>query len=388
MRKLLLLCLLLPACGSQDTINISEAQAQVRGLVVDTHTATPPGTGVSPLEPAPDPSSQQTGPNGLTPPPAEVPSQVTTTPASAQPSAKPATPPVQIPFGELPDTITVNAPYAPPGAFAEGTYEVRERFLTDQDTFSQWQAMNLTSNGNMLFIGAVDQQTPSKGTVLQMGLEGEDWSDLGTSLLSRFTFGATGYVMEKTIRGLAIDGTQVLISDQSQGVYHLDTATKKITHHEINLPEGGDVARWGSDYVVISAGSLQRLSAPFSQSTPLSDLQGVQALAQHPDGDLYALNRNGIFKVTSEGQAAPTLRADTTGALPWSTVKDFAVDAEGNFFLLTPTTVLWLDSEGNLKKALAEGDLLNPQALIWINGSLYIADAGNSHKDSAILQLQ
>lgn len=337
-----------------------------------------------------DPAGIAAPPSGVTAspanPPGARPPSVPATPSSAKPSGAST---VQIPFGELPDTIAVSAPYAPPGAFAEGTYEVRERFLTDQDTFSQWQAMNLSSDGSSLFIAAVDQQTPSKGTVLSMGLAGEDWTDLGNSLLTRFTFGATGYTMKKTIRGLAVaQNGKVLISDQTEGVYFLDPDTKKMTAHALALSNATDVAALGDRYFIVANNGIQVTQAPFAQATAFGSLADVKALAQHPDGLLYALTSDGIFRLSDQGASTRVLAAASASTVGWESIKDFAVDPEGNFFVLSDLGVFWLDAKGVLKGELASGDLIAPRALLWVNGSLYIADAGNSYKDSAILQLQ
>lgn len=401
MRKLILLSVLLYSCGAQDTINLPEGTAQTRGLVVDTHN-TGVTTGLSPLESAPDPltTAIESGvPNGLTPSsapnlnadPADESVSETDTDTTTDPATPPAVP-LQIPFGELPDSIEVAAPYAPPGAFDEGTYEVRERFLTDQDTFSQWQAMNLSSDGEHLFIAAVDQQTPSKGTVVRMDLAGADWTDLGNSLLSRFTFGATGYDMEKTIRGVAVQPSGlVLISDVNQGVYTLDPQSEDLQHYALTLPDAGDLAAFAEGYLVVSQDQLKQLQTPFGEASVLAEFAAVgpvRALAQHPDGGAYVLSATGIYEVTSARTPRTVLSAEGVTAVEWSQIRDFALDAEGNVFVLTDTSVFWLDSRGELKKELAAGDLIAPKALIWVNGSLYIADAGQSYKDSAIFQLQ
>lgn len=402
MRKLFLISALLCACGSQETINQSEARSQLRGAVVDSHTSSAP-LSLSPLDSAPvftptpaqgsfSPTPQPPG-VALTAPPPNVPNTSNAPNGSvSQNTTNPTTPvstPIQIPFGELPDTIGVSAPYAPPGAFAEGTYEVRERFLTDQDTFSQWQAMNLSSDGTSLFIAAVDQQTPSKGTVLKMGLMGEDWTDLGNSLLTRFTFGATGYTMKKTIRGLAVaQNGMVLISDQTEGCYVLDPNSKKMTAHALALPNASDVAALGDRYFIVTNNSLQVTQSPFAQAAPFGTLTGVKALAQHPDGVLYALTSEGVFSLSAQGVATRVLAAASVSSIGWESTKDFAVDPEGNFFILSDLGVFWIDAKGELKGELASGDLIAPRSLLWVNGSLYIADAGNSYKDSAILQLQ
>lgn len=402
MRKLFLISALLCACGSQETINQSEVRSQLRGAVVDSHTAGSPPS-LSPLDaapvftPTPAEGDLLAPTNSVAVEPVSGASQnanaANTPPASAStstpPSTKPASPPVQIPFGELPDTIAVSAPYAPPGAFAEGTYEVRERFLTDQDTFSQWQAMNLSSDGTSLFIAAVDQQTPSKGTVLSMDLSGEAWTDLGNSLLTRFTFGATGYTMKKTIRGLAVaQNGKVLISDQSEGAYVLDPGTKKMTAHDLELPNATDVAALGERYFIVANHRIQVTQAPFAQAAAFGTLTDVKALAQHPDGILYALTSDGIYRLAEQGASTQVLAAAKATTIGWESAKDFAVDPEGNFFVLSDLGVFWLDAKGALKGELASGDLIAPRALLWVSGSLYIADAGSSYKDSAILQLQ
>jgi hypothetical protein len=396
MRKLFLISALLCACGSQETINQSEVRSQLRGAVVDSHTASTPRS-LSPLDSAPvfTPTPADTNFLPTLPDDAAVPAVSASAPASSAstdavaPTAPVNTTPVQIPFGELPDSIAVSAPYAPPGAFAEGTYEVRERFLTDQDTFSQWQAMNLSSDGTSLFIAAVDQQTPSKGTVLKMSLTGESWTDLGNSLLSRFTFGATGYTMKKSIRGLAVaQNGKVLISDQTEGVFALDPDSKKMTAYALPLSNASDVAALGDRYFVVTDAGIQMTQAPFAQATPFGTLSGVKALAQHPDGVLYVLSSDGIFRLSESGVATRVLSAASVSSIGWETAKDLAVDPEGNFFVLSDLGVFWFDAKGQLKSELASGDLIDPRALLWAGGSLYIADAGTNHKDSAILQLQ
>ena len=309
-----------------------------------------------------------------------TPPVVIATPAPGTSSSRKS--PSEIPFGTLPDTITVGAPYAPPGAF-EGQYELQDNFAVDQDTFNNWQAAAIASNGEHLFIAAVDN-SPSKGTLLKMNVEGKDWEDLGDSFLSRVSLGATGYVMKHTLGSLAVNvsGT-ALISDATEGLYSYEKEVRPL-----KLSPGARQIVFAHDrYILLTPRGLEQLQVsssteaptPFESELPPGELPKV--MGKSPEGELFVATGTQIFRLEASGEATALVSLEDPA------LRALSADAEGNLFGLYADRILWWKPTGE-SKTLAEGDLISPVGLVWAGGSLYVADAGTSSKTSVILQFR
>lgn len=380
----------LSACGGStpptgaDTASLSSMSSSITPL-------TPTGTDMAPIGSLnPGDAYDQTVPTADAMP-AEVPAEQAVAeevpaeapvadelPAEDPTAASPAT-------GTMPEDLTVSEPYNPSTTTSASSgatsYSSDGSFKVDQDTFNQWQAANIATDGTNLYVAAVDTKTPAKGTVITMDTSGGSWKDIGKSLLATFSLGALGYKMNKTITGLSVDSSgNVLVSDAADRVYTM--ATPKFSISTVELPLSGalDVASNGSDYFVATASGIQKIDSSASSATIFGSVTPTGGLGTDSSGNLYAVVGSSIKKFSASGTAT-----DVVKNLSFAT--DVAVDNSGNIFVLGSSSVTWYDAKGVKQGEFGSGELQAPKALcVDLSGSVFVADAGTDYKTSMIFK--
>lgn len=387
---LLSLCsLCLSACGSQEK----------PGSTQSPFANSPLGNGLTPINASPSPlvgelsagdaydnpgyGEDVSTPQGPTPTTQTRPSKPETLPAATPAPVNPATAGPQagqLAIGELPNNLEVLAPFNP-GTGGQGGYLEEARFQTDQDTFNQWQAVNLVSDGNALFVAAVDLKSPSKGTVIQMDSSGANWKDIGKSLLATITLGAAGYKMSASLQALTFDDRgNLLVAEASQKLFRLSAPKFELSSSSLSFSEALDLAYAGGSYYLATASGLFKLGADLAALSPFGTAKPTGGLATDTQGQLYAVVGNSIHKFDAAGTSGEIV----TGL---SAPIDLAVDAEGNLFVLESSGVRWFNANGESKGEFASGDLSSPKAIaIDLTGNIYIADAGKDHTDSVVIK--
>lgn len=287
--------------------------------------------------------------------------------------------------GTMPEDMTVSEPYSPPASSSGSSatsYAAEGSFMVDQDTFNQWQAANISTDGINIYVLAVDNKMPAKGTVITMDSSGGTWTDIGKSLLATFSFGALGYKMDETVKGLAVDGSgNVAVADAEAQMYNLAAPKYSITKVEAAISGATDMAAAadGSFYVATSSG-IQKVGSDLSSPTSFGSVSPTGGIATDSQGNLYAVAGSSIKKITSSGSATDAVK-DISGAL------DVAVDGQGNIFVLGSSSVTWYNASGVKQGEFGGGELQAPVAICAdSSGGVFVADAGTSHKDSAIFK--
>ncbi|MGV3524274.1 MAG: hypothetical protein ACO1RX_08620 [Candidatus Sericytochromatia bacterium] len=294
--------------------------------------------------------------------------------------------PLEPDAGSLPDTGTmppdleVLPPFAPPGLGGATDYSTEGSYKVDQDTFNQWQAVNLTSDGSAIYIAASDLKSPAKGTVIRMGTSGEDWKDIGKSFLSTITFGAAGYKMKETITAITLDSAgELLVTDASERVYALSTDGGP-SEKALSLVGSRDVVSAGGFFYAATTSGIQKFDSNFGIPAHFGSVKPTGGLGADSTGLLYAVVGNSIQKFDSSGQAG-----EMVGGL--SSPLDVAVDASGNVFVLESGVVKWFNANGESKGSFGSGELISPKAIcVDSSGAVYVADAGNDHSDSQVIK--
>lgn len=331
-------------------------------------------------------SSTETTPEAVAEPTSEAAAEAAPeTPAETAPET-----PVETPTGETPvadmDSIPdmdINAPYVPAGSSLGGGrgYSVDGNFLIDQDTFNQWQAVNLVSDGSNLYVAAVDVKMPAKGTVIQMDTSGGAWKDLGKSLIATFTLGAAGYKMSKTIQGIALDDSgNLIVADSQNQLFSMAASDRQITTVKTALSNVLDATSVGNAVFVATTTGIQKFDASLSASSTFSQVIPSGGMGRDSQGNLYVVSNNTIQKIDSSGQASQVVSG-------LNAPLDVSVDSAGNIFVLESDGIKYYKSSGESLGSFGAGDFVTPKSIfVDASGTVYVADAGTSHKDSQIVR--
>jgi len=285
-------------------------------------------------------------------------------------------------IGQLPD-MHVAEPFNPGGS-SDGpiSYSTADSYLIDQDRFNQWQAMNITTDGSMLYVAAADLKSPSKGTVIQMSTSGEGWKDLGKSLIATITFGARGYAMDPTITGIALDKSgNLLVSDQQNRVY--SATAPKYSFEALNI--GGligtqDAIFANGHYFISTTRGIQKLGSDFGIPSTFGSITPSGGLAAHGEQIYAVVGANSVHRLNANGQGT-RLISGLENAI------DVAVDSTGQIFVLSSNGIRWFDAAGVEQGEFGLGEFIAPKGLcLDSSGAIFVADAGNDYKDSKIIK--
>lgn len=297
--------------------------------------------------------------------------------------------PPEAPTETLPDLdaipeMDVNAPYVPAGSSFDGGdgYSADGNFQVDQDTFNQWQAVNLVSDGTYLYVAAVDVKTPTKGTVIQMDTSGGSWKDLGKSLLSTFTFGAAGYKMTKTIQGIALDDAgNIIVADKQNQLFSMAASDRRISTIPVALSNVLDIVSIGNAVYVATTTGIQKFdTSSLSTGSTFSTVVPSGGMGRDSQGNLYVVSNDTIQKIDSSGQATQVVSG-------LNTPLDVSVDSTGQIFVLESDNIKYFKSSGESLGSFGMGDFTAPKSIfVESSGTVYVADAGTSHKDSQIVR--
>jgi hypothetical protein len=281
----------------------------------------------------------------------------------------------------IPD-LDIGSPYVPSGSSLGGgsSYIAEGNFLVDQDTFNQWQPVNLVSDGSNLYVAAVDVKTPTKGTVIQMDTSGGAWKDLGKSFLSTVTFGATGYKMPKTIQGLTMDDSgSLIISDSQDQLFRMDAPKYSVTTVKAALASALDIVSIGSNVYVATSTGIQKFDSSLSAGSAFGSVTPSGGMGRDTEGNLYVVVGNAIQKIDSSGSVSEIVK-DLTAPL------DVTVDSQGNIFVLQSDSVKFFDKTGESQGSFGMGDFTAPKAIYAAGGSVFVADSGADYKSSQIVK--
>lgn len=285
----------------------------------------------------------------------------------------------------MPADMTVAEPYKPATTGSTGSsapaYAAEGSFKVDQDTFNQWQAVNVASDGVNVYVAAVDSKMPAKGTVITMDSAGANWKDIGKSFLATITLGAAGYKMDKTITGVALDSSgNVLVADAADRVFTLTAPKFSITEVDVAISGATDVVNAGSNYFVATSAGIQKLDSGLSAPSSFGSVTPTGGLGADAQGNVYAVVGSAIQKLSATGTAAEVVKG-------LSAPLDVAVDSSGNIFVLESSSVVWFNAKGVKQGEFGSGELQAPKALCTdSSGAVYVADAGSSHKDSVVVK--
>lgn len=283
---------------------------------------------------------------------------------------------------EIPD-LDVLPPYVPEGSSLGGgsDYMSSGSFLVDQDTFNQWQAVNLSTDGSSLYIAAVDVSTPKKGSVIKMDTAGGNWQDIGKSTVSTITFGAFGYSMSESLQSVAQDSNGNLVAlDTNNMLYQLSLPDFDVEEKEVSLTGGMDIVSHNGSYYVTSAQGVQKFDSSLNVGTAFGSVSPTGGLGVDADGNLYVVSEGTIQKMDASGNATEVV----TGL---NQPLDVAVDSEGTLFVLENSGIRYFNASGEEQGQFAVSEFKNPRGIVVdSSGAVYVADAGTTYEDSAVIR--
>lgn len=255
-------------------------------------------------------------------------------------------------------------------------------FKTDRDFFNQWQAKAIEVKNGTIYIAAIDTKFPSKGTVITMdSSSGENWKNLGKSLLkSVLTLGLAGYTISKNACGIAVDSnTNIFVLDTSKYIYTLQAPKYDIKKKQGDLIGGLDITATNNSIYIASSSGLKKYDSSLSSSTSIN-LQPTGGIGSDKNGNVYVVSGNKIKKVDKNGMVTDVV----TGL---NSPIDVAVNKSGDVFVLDSGEVKHFNN-GILKGSFGGDSLVATSIAIDENDNVYVADFGQSDKDSKIDKYQ
>lgn len=293
---------------------------------------------------------------------------------AAVPSATPSTTPDNF-YDDSTDPLldnrnslsTPTVPTGTPNAQA-GTFKV------DQDLANSWQARGIAVAGGFIYVSASDSSgLMKKGTVIKMNAtDGKKWDNLASALLG------LRHPMDSTVQGLAISGGTILAADSASKMYTVDATEGDVK--TIKAAGGTDVAAGPSGFFVAN-GMVERSDLSGSSRTPLGNLPASGGIGADNMGNVYAVSGNSIKKGDTSGQVFDVVTTDLAAPL------DVAVDnRNGDLYVLEQTMIKRFTTNGQLIVSFANGASKAVAIAVDETGSVYVADAGTTYKDSKVIK--
>ena len=95
-------------------------------------------------------------------------------------------------------------------------------------------------------------------------------------------------------------------------------------------------------------------------------------------GNFYAVASGQILKITKTGQSSVAIDNVPSAV-------DVAIDKNGRILVLMVDGISIFDAQGQKLKDLANGQIVTGAAIYVDNSTIYVADTGNSRKNSQVL---
>jgi hypothetical protein len=247
-------------------------------------------------------------------------------------------------------------------------------FLADQSIVNDWQAKGIAVVGGSIYLSVSDNKsTKKKGSVVKINSsDGKFWSDLGGTL------GGLRHPMDSTVEGIAVSGSTVIAVDSADKVYILDAFKGGINTHK--TAGGKDVASGAGSFFIVN-GMVEKSDVSASTRNPINGMNTTGGIGADNLGNVYAVSGVTIKKADSTGQVQDVITSDLTAPL------DVAIDnRNGDIYVLESETIKRFNSKGQLLTTFSNGAINASSIAIDEVGAIYVADTGNSNKDSKVIK--
>lgn len=244
----------------------------------------------------------------------------------------------------------------------------------DKALFSSWQAKGIAVGNGTIYITVSDMKGLLQyGSVVKMGTDGNNWKNIGTALLG------LSHPVGKTVQGIAISGSTLIAADTNGKMYTLDAANGKV---KTTKNSGGtDVAVAGGS-VYVANGSVSKTDTSLSSLTPVTGLNATGGIGGDSKGNVYAVSGSTIKKYDpTSGQVQDLVTTNLAGPI------DVAADnRNGDIYVLEGTMIKRFNANGQMLSSFSSGAIKGVAIAIDESGALYVADSGNSNKDSQVIK--
>lgn len=247
-------------------------------------------------------------------------------------------------------------------------------FKVDQSYLSSWQARGIAVSGGFIYLTAVDTSSLLKsGTVIKMNSsDGKNWKDLGKRFLG------LGHPMATTVQGLAISGSKIIAVDSASKAYLIDSDKGGVT--TLSAAGGTDVAVGGAS-VFVANGTVEKTDSGAISRTPITGLSATGGIGADNLGNIFSVSGTVIKKSDTTGQVQDVITSNLASPI------DVAVDnRNGDLYVLDTTMVKRFNASGQLLSSFPSSAGKPVSIAIDESGILYIADQGETKKDSKVIK--
>jgi hypothetical protein len=247
-------------------------------------------------------------------------------------------------------------------------------FNVDQATFNQWQAKGIAVSSGTIYVTVADTSGLSKkGSIVKMNSsDGKNWKDLTSSLLGM------RHPLDATVTGLAISGGTIIATDSTSQIYSVDASKGSV---KVIKAAGGTDVTAGAGNLFIANGSVEKSDSSATTRTPIVGMTASGGVGSDNLGNVFAVSGNTIKKADSMGQVMDVVTTDLAGPI------DVAVDSRnGDIYVLEASMVKRFTTNGQFAVSFSNGSTKAVSIATDEAGAVYVADAGNSNKDSKVIK--
>lgn len=279
-----------------------------------------------------------------------------------------AAPLVETPaYDNTPVINVAPVPNAAPNAFIS-------KILVDKSLLNDWQAKGVVVAGGSIYVAAADTAGFSKkGTILKISSDGKTIKDLGSSWLT------LRHPMDKTVEGLTMSGSNLIAADSAGKMYIVDSAKGSIK--VIKAEASKDVAAGGGSVFVSNGSTVARTDTSASSRNAISGIMATGGIGADSMGNVFSVAGNTIKKADTSGQVMDVVSSDLGAPI------DVAVDnRNGDLYVLEQSEIKRFNSSGQLLVKFPNSATKPAAIAVDEAGAVYVADTGNSSKDSQIIK--
>lgn len=247
-------------------------------------------------------------------------------------------------------------------------------FNVDQDWLNQWQAKGVAASNGTVYVTVGDNTSLfKKGSIIRMDTDsGKNWKNIGSMWLG------LRYPLDKTIKGIAINGTNLVAID-SKGAYYNVENNKKVKSFKTG--PGTDIAVGAGSVFISNGSSVEKADSTGQGRSVISGLTTTGGIGCDTQGNLYAVSGSGVKKVDSSLLITDIITQGVENGL------DVAVDDKNGFiYVLENSQIKRFTTTGVLTATFGNGAIKAVSITTDELGNVYVADEGKDHKTSKIIK--
>lgn len=248
------------------------------------------------------------------------------------------------------------------------------KFAVKRGLVDDWQAKGIVVSGDSIFVSATDSTgILQKGTILKISKDGKTQKDFASSWLT------LRHPMDKTVGGLTLFGSNLLAVDTAGKFYVVDSSKGAIK--TIKTDAATDIASGGGAVFIASGSSVARTDSSASSRNMVQGMSATGGIGADKDGAVYAVSGNTIKKSDASGQVMDVISAELAAPI------DVAIDdRNGDIYVLEQQEVKRFNRDGMLLTKFASQAAKASSIALDSAGYVYIADTGNSAKESQVIK--